>query len=267
MTSPAPRGRMALLALGIALARGGTMAKVAIAIGALTCFGAAILALVMAQTESHPPLETMPGLTAEALAWGAGVLLAFASAAHALRRDRDDGIQALVRSRGGDAHDYVWGRVGGLALLLAVVVGGGTLFTGLVAMLAARQFGLAALTAQGTLAGLAFALAFSATLAPIAMAALGARSRAGGYAWLVAILLLPELLAGWTGAVLPEAWSSVLSIPGALTTLESSLMPSEVDVAALARSLVVLAAVAAFALIFVHNQLARVESETALRPQ
>lgn len=239
------------------------MAKLAIGIGALTCFGAAILALVMAQTETHPPLETLPGLTAEALAWGAGVLLAFASAAHALRRDRDDGIQALVRSRGGDAHDYVWGRVGGLAILLALVVGGGTLFTGIVAMLAARQFGLAGLTVQGTLAGLAFALAFSVTLAPIAMAALGARSRAGGYAWLVVILILPELLAGWTGAVLPETWSSVLSIPGALSTVRSSLMPSDFDISAFARAFVVLTAVAAFALIFVHNQLARVENETA----
>jgi hypothetical protein len=257
---------MALLALGVALARGGTMAKLSIGIGALTCFGAAILALVMAQTETHPPLETLPGLTAQALAWGAGVLLAFASAAQALRRDRDDGIQALVRSRGGDAHDYVWGRVGGLALLLALVVGGGTLFTGLVSMLAAHQFGLAALTLQGTLAGLAFALAFSVTLAPIAMAALGARSRAGGYVWLVAILVMPEVLAGWTGAVLPHAWSSVLSIPGALDTLRTSLMPTEFDITAFTRAVVVLAAVAAIALIFVHNQLTRVENETALRP-
>ncbi len=267
MKSPAPRGRMALLALGVALGRGGAMAKLAIGIGALTCFGTAIVGLVMARTEANPPLEDLPGLTAELLAWGAGVLLAFAAAAHALRRDRDDGIRALLRSRGGDVHDYVWGRVGGLAVLLAVLVGGGTLFTGIVATLAARQFGLAAQTLQGTVAGLAFALAFSATLAPIAMAALGARSRAGGYAWLVGILVLPELVAGWTGAILPPAWGRVLSIPSALSTLRSSLMPSGFDAAAFARAFAVLAVVCAFALIFVHHQLARVESETALRPQ
>jgi hypothetical protein len=266
MTSPAPHSRMALLALGVALGRAGTMAKLAIGIGALTCFGTAIVALVMAQTEAHPPLENLPGLTADLLAWGAGVLLAFAATAHALRRDREQGIQALLRSRGGDAHDYVWGRVGGLAILLGIVVGGGTLFTGIVATLAARHFGLAAQTLQATVAGLAFAIAFSATLAPIAMAALGARSRAGGYAWLVGILVLPELLAGWTGAVLPRTWSSVLSIPSALSTLRTSLMPSAVDVAAFARAFVVLAVVCVLALIFVHSQLARVERETALGP-
>jgi hypothetical protein len=253
--------RRGLLALGVALARGGVMAKIALGIAGITVFLALTVPIALARDELRPPLAIVPAVAASALAWGAGVILAFAGAAHALRRDHDQGIRALLTARGANPDRYVWGRVGGLALLLAIVVGGGTLVIGAVSILSARASGVALETAQGTVAALVYALAFSVVLAPVSMAALGARSRMGGYAWLLAIVFLPELFEGATATLVPRTWNDVVSIPAALSSLRGSLMPSHVDPMRLARSVIVLSFVAVFCMLIVLRQTDGVDAE------
>jgi hypothetical protein len=253
--------RRGLLALGVALARGGVMAKLALGIAGLTVFLAVTVPVALSRDEALPPLAAVPAVGASALAWGAGVILAFAGAAHALRRDHDDGIRALLAARGSSPDRYVWGRVGGLALLLAIVVGGGTLVIGAVSILVARAAGLALEAVQGTGASLVYALAFSLVLAPVSMAALGARSRIGGYAWLLAIVFLPELFQDATATLVPRTWNDVVSIPAALASLRGSLMPSHVDPMRLARSVIVLSFVAVFCMLIVLQQTDRVDAE------
>src|SRR5207244_3606807 len=122
----------------------------AVAIGAATALGAIGVAFALARgPEPRPPLAELASATSSAMAWGAGILVAFASAAQSLRRDRTSGVRALARTRGASVATYARGRVLGLALLLAVVVAGGTLFAGLVGVLVAARVGAAAAATQG----------------------------------------------------------------------------------------------------------------------
>jgi hypothetical protein len=247
------------VSLGVALARRGALATVSIAIGALTTFGMVVAAFVVDSRSAHT-LRHVPGVASSALAWGAGVTLAFAASARALRRDRDDGVRALWRARGGTTQRYVVGRVLGIVLVVAAIVAGGTLVCGLASTALSGRAALGRVAGSAA-ASLAYALAFSATVAPVALASLGARSRVGGYLALVTVLVLPELFAGWTARMLPAAWSELTSIPSVLGALRASLTPGAVDVAMALRALVVLAAVSAVALAIVRTQVARVDAE------
>jgi hypothetical protein len=258
MASAVPN-RTAPLALGLALARRGALAKVSMAVAALTLLGALFAALLMAR-RAHAPLDRLPAFTVSALAWGAGVMLAFAAAARALRRDRAEGVRALLVARGGTVRSYLWARVGGLAALLAIVVAGGALFAGVVSSLLARSLATAALTLQSTGAALAYGLGFAATVAPIALATLGARSRAGGYLSLVAVLILPELLRPWLSHAVPD-WGDLLSLPGALSALRLALMPPGWKPELFARAAFVLAVAAAVAVAAVRAEIARVDED------
>lgn len=262
MVSPArARSAPALGALGIALARRGPLAIASIAIGVLTTFAMIVGAFVLAARGGRS-LAQLPGVTASALAWGAGVMLAFAASTRALRRDKDDGVRALVRARGGSTPAYVGGRIAGLVVLVAIVVAGGTLIAG-VASTALASSGNVARVAKGAGAAVVYALAFSATIAPVALAALGARSRIGGYFALVSVLVLPELFGRWTAQMLPRGWHELTSIPAVLGALRAALTPGTFDVATLLRASVVLAAIAAVATVIVRTQVARVDAEAS----
>jgi hypothetical protein len=250
--------RRAEIALGLALARRGALAKVSIALGALVVLGAFVAAVILSR-RSHAPLDRLPSLASSALAWGAGVLLAFAAAAHALLRDRTDGVRALLSARGSGTRGYLWARIGGLALLLALVVGGGTLLAGLAAVLVAGRAGVLP-AIQGTGAATAYGVAFAISVAPVALAALGARSRAGGYLWFVLVLVFPEVLEPWLSSAVPD-WGDLLSLPGALAALRRALMPPGVNLALLVRSAVVLGAATAIAIAIVRAEIARVDAE------
>lgn len=252
----APRAR-ALAALGWTMARSGPLAVASIAIGALTTVGMIVAAFVLARHGGRA-LAQLPSVASSALAWGAGILLAFSSAAHALRRDREQGIRALVRARGGSASSYLWGRVAGLFLVLALVVVGGTLLTGVAATALASK-GAVLRVARGSAASTLYALSFSVIVAPVALAALGARSRAGGYVALVMMLVVPELFAGWTEELLPRGWEELTSIPAILTAVRGSLVA--LDGARLARALFAVVVVAAIATAIVRQQMARVDAE------
>jgi hypothetical protein len=80
------------------------------------------------------------------------------------------------------------------------------------------------------------------------MATLGPRSRPGGYLAFLAVLVLPELLAPWTGVLLPAGWHELTSIPAALAAVRSGIAAPIASGARLARALTGLSAVVALAL-------------------
>ncbi len=242
-----------MLVLGMSLARRGILPVASMVICVLTAIGLAGVAAVLAARGPQAPAHDVPLVGSGALAWGGGFLLAFAAAAHALRRDRTEGIRELFVARTTSLRGYLLGRVGGLALLIAIVVAGGTLFSGLVAMVTASTSGSVPRILQATGAGIAFALAFSVVVAPVAFAALGARSRIGGYLFLIGVVMIPELIVMGMGSLLPESITDVLSIPSALSALRSSLAPGTVDLLRTARAIVALALVVTFAMFLVRR--------------
>lgn len=198
----------------------------------------------------------LPTIAAHAIAWGAGVTVAFGAASQATRRDRVEGVLALARARGLGAADYLRGRVGGLVAILAIAVGGGTLAAGIAATSVAHP---ALSTARSTVGALAYSLAFAATLGPVALATLGARSRSGGYAALMAVVVLPELLSPWTLVLLPRGWSELTSIPSALEAVGVGAASPYHAAMHLARALAMLAAVIGASLAIVAAQVSRVD--------
>ena len=246
-------GLLPLLALGMSLARRGVLPVASIAICISTTFALSLVTGVLSSRGPDSPAHDVPLLASSALAWGGGFLLAFAAAAHALRRDRAEGIRALFVARTTTLRGYLLGRVGGLAVLIALCVAGGTLVCGLVGAAGATRMASVPRMLQSTGAGVVFSIAFSAVVAPIAFAALGARSRLGGYLFLIAVVSLPEVVVGMMGSTLPEAVADVLSIPSALSALRTSLAPGSVDLWRASRAIVALTFVVGLAMFLVRR--------------
>jgi hypothetical protein len=255
-------GRPRTLALGVWLASRGVLAVAGMVLAALGALASIGVAIVIARRGGHGAVQ-LPTIASAVIAWSAGVSLAFGAALRAIRRDRTDGIVALVRARGGSLGAYARGRVGGLVVILAIAVGGATLVAGVAAMSAAApasasESGRAALAAC---AALVYALAFAAVVGPVAMAALGTRTRAGGYFSLLAVLVLPELLAPWTRALLPSGWGELASIPAALAAVRNGVAAPDLAGAPAARALAELLAVAALSLAVVRARSSPPEGE------
>jgi len=236
-----------VLALGAWLATRGPLAAVGMGVAVLCAVGAVAAAAVVA-SEGGTAAAPLVLVASSAIAWSAGVLLAFGAALRAIGRDRDEGVLALVAARGGSVASYVRGRVGGLVAVLAAGVGGPTLVAALAAVSVGHPAGP---VARAGLASLVYALAFAATVGPVAMAALGARTRAGGYFTLLAVLVVPELLAPWTSAALPRGWTELTSIPAALAAVRAGVLAPVTNGAPAARAVAGLAAVVAIALLVV----------------
>lgn len=256
------RAIVPLVAFGVSLARRGFLPVVALGVCAMTALGLSALAVVLANRGTRAPVHDVPILASSALAWGGGFLLAFATSAHALRKDRADGIRALLALRTTSLRGYLVARVGGLAAILAGAVGGGTLVSGLVA-LAAGRLSAAPRTLQATFAGVVFALAFSAVIAPVALAAVGARSRIGGYLFLLFVVVFPEVVARAVSGVVPESVTEVLAIPSALLALRAALAPGALDLLRAVRALVALGLVVTFAALVVKREVVALERREA----
>jgi hypothetical protein len=263
-----------MISLGAHLARRGVMAKIAIGIVLFTVLIASIVGLAFAArasvspTSGHhaAPVHDVPLVASSALVWGGGFLLAFSVAASALIRDRADGIVDLFITRTTSIRGYIVARIGGLAALLAVVLGGGILLSGAVAIVAASKAHTAARTMQSTFAGFAYVLAFALVLSPIAFAALGARRRISGYFVFLAILIFPEMLASMLSGPVPSEVTELLALPSALASLRASLAPHTADGFRLIRSVVALAIWAGVALFFVRRDVLLLASEQAQEP-
>jgi hypothetical protein len=250
-----PSRRSRTFAFGVWLASRGGLATASLVLAAL--LGLAAIAAAIAAGGGRVAAH-VPVVASEIISWSAGMTLAFGAALRALRRDREEGLLALARMRGVGSGDYVRGRVGGIVALLAIAVGGGTLVAGFAATAIAPAAGTAI---RASAAGLAYAFAFAATLGPVSIAALGAKTRAGGYLALLAVLAVPELLAPWTSALLPEGWEELTSIPAALAAVRGGIVsPSGAAGVHAARALAMLAAVVAGSLAVVFARL-RVQAE------
>jgi choline-glycine betaine transporter len=203
----------------------------------------------------------VPLVASSALVWGAGTLLAFAASVHAFRRDKERGIRALVVARARSDGEYLAARVLGLARVVATVTALGTLAVGLTATLVARGSSVALHVLASTVAAVTFSVAFATIIAPVGFATLAARSRVGGYLALTVVLVVPELLEGPMSRVLPEGWGELVSIPGALAALRSSLLQGSFDPLRLMRATALIGLVVLVALLIVRGQLARFDRE------
>jgi len=241
------------ISLGFSLAGKGFLAKASIGLAVLTTFGAIAVALLLARGDA-PPLASVPGLTASALAWGGGFTFAVAAAARAFDRDATEGIRFLSRTRGVSLGTYAIGRVFGLALALILIVGVGSLVTGGVcATIASSSRGS---IGRATLATAAYAIGFGVLMAPLAAATLGARGRTRGYVILIALLVVPEVLQDSIDSI-PERWRSLFGIPSALDALRDSLTPARFDGPLAAAAALVILVTAAVAMMFAVEQALR----------
>jgi len=255
MPSPSRGARSAaLVGLGAWLAARGGLAVAGLVVTGLVGLGATIAALMSSPSRA----AFLPDLASTAIAWAGGVMLAFGASLRALRLDREQGVASLVRARGASLRDYVVGRVLGLVAVLAAAIGGATSAACLGAIVAAHGGrGIV----QSSAGAVAYALVFAATMGPVAIAALGARTRAGGYLSLLAVLVVPELLAGFTERLLPRGWRELTSIPEALAAVRSGVSHPALDGAHAARGLAGLVAVVAVALLVVAARARASESE------
>jgi hypothetical protein len=257
---PPPSRVSALLSLGVRLAGGGAFAISGYVAAALILVVTIAVALVLGHRGSDA-LADVPGVAARFLAWGAGVTLAFGASSRAFRRDRDDGIRALLTARGASARRYVTACLGGVALVLALVVGGGTLVVGAVALGVAGA-GRIALTTRGVVDAVAYALVFAATFGPFAVATLGARSRGAGYGVFLVLLVLPEVCSRYTDRLLPRSWAGLDSLPGMIAAAGSAVV-SPFDGPRFARAVVALALVTIVAVGVVHAEVAATDRRSA----
>jgi hypothetical protein len=244
----------------MARATEGVMPKASIAVAILTTLGALAFAVVAGRHGAAA--DRVAPLTADLLGWGAGVLLCFAASMRAFDRDREDGWDSLVARHGATRSAYLFARAVCLAIVTLEIMVPGTLLAGLATTLASHDGHTAREALSGTFAGGVFAIAFSLVVAPVALAALGARGRAAGYVYLLSVLVLPALVAPWTGQLVPEEWSELVSIPGALDALREALLGS-IDGARALRAIVVLVAVTILATLWARAQLHVHRSEPA----
>jgi hypothetical protein len=249
------RGR-SVLALGFFLARRGVTAAIGLVLTLGCVAGFSGLALVFARRGRLLHMPSVPLLASSVLAFGVGILVAVAASSRVFRRDEDQGIRALLCARGVTTTGYVIARVAGIAAVLACLVGGGSALVGLVATLSAHGRQSALHTAQTSVAAVAFGVAFAVTFAPVALATLGARSRATGYLTLLAILIVPDLLEPTLRHVVAPAWIEVCSIPGALLALRASLGSSG-GCSLFLRAIVALLVIIVVALVVVRAELLR----------
>jgi hypothetical protein len=243
------------LALGVWLASRGTIVATGFVLAAVGAVGGVAAAVAWHGSASG---ARVPTWTAQIVAWAAGVMVAFGGALHAVRRDQNEGVLALVRARGVAAATYLQGRIGGLGVVVAGAVAAPTLAAGV----AATSLGRPGPAALATLGALLYALAFGATMAPVALATLGARTRAGGYLGLVAVLAVPELASPWTSQLLPRGWTELTSIPAALAAI-GDVFSSRAAALHSARAVAGLVAVIAAALVVVAARFRPVDEKGA----
>lgn len=246
----APRRRPRVVSLGLWLLRRQPLVLAGLVLAAI---GATAAAAITLQARPEAAIHA-PAVAAVASAWSVGIVLAFGGALRAIPRDAQDGVLALVRARGVRTRSYAFGRTFALAAIVAIGVGGVTVVAGACAMSGSRSV-LPALRA--TCGGLAYCAAFSATIAPVAMAALSPKSRFAGYLSFLAVLVLPELAGSSTAGLFPSGWRELTSIPAALEAVRAGVESPRSDGLHALRALAVLAALVAIASAIVGSRAAR----------
>lgn len=250
------RGRPLLPAvrLGATLASRGALFWVSSGLALLFVLFFGAEAIAFSRAGMADGLLLLPGACSSALVWGVGILIAFSASSRALRRDREEGIVALATARG-VGRRYLAGRLAGLAVVISAVCAGGTALVGLACVLASRRLHVAGAELAATAGAVLYSVVASVTLATVAFAALGARSRPGGYLRLVFVLLVPDLVARFLDGVVADSWRELFSIPEALAALRGALLPGSLDPGRFLRALVVVLLVLGVALLFARREL------------
>jgi hypothetical protein len=248
---PFARGS-ATVGLGISLAWRHVLVRVSLFLAGLL----AVFSVGIAIATKGRQATQLPTMVALGAAWLFGVTLAFGGSLRAIAHDEDEGVLALVRMRAVPEAYYALGRAGGLIVLLVVSVGGPTLVAALAATAVAKErFPVG----KESLAALAYAIAFAVVMGPVALAAVGSGTRAGGYLILVAILALPELAAPWTAALLPPGWHELTSIPAALDAIRAGVASPSTAGLSLVRAAAGLAAIVAASLAVVQARVRHIQ--------
>lgn len=239
------------------------LVRVAWGMGLLTALVGMGGAGMLARGAEHPPLVAWLLLVQNALAYGVAVLVAFGGATQAFRKDRDDGVRALLRARGQGTREYVIARF--VALLVAVMLPtvGGMMLTGGVALAVAPKVRVLPEVVRAAAVGVGFCASFSFLVTLVALAALGARGRAGGYLVLLALFVVPDFLSPWTASLVPPAWSTLVSLPGIVGSARDALWPGTFDGPLLVRSLGALGLASVALAVLVRGELGRLDLEKA----
>ncbi len=149
---------------------------------------------------------------------GATVLMAFAQSARVLHKLWGEGLSTLLQLRAGRRtawQAYLFGMVARLCIVALPPIALVGIFS--LALAPSDHGRIVAML----VACLVSTLFFSGTLASVAMAALGGRSRAGGYLRLFAILTIPELVG--SSLTVSKEMRGMLSVPSVLSTLVDSI--------------------------------------------
>lgn len=225
------------------------LAWVSIALAALATL--ACLAITFKVRDDGVALVGAVRLTTSIIWWGATVLMAFALSARILHKLWGEGFSTLLQLRAGRStawQAYLFGMFARLCLAALPPV----VLVGIVALVLAgtdrgRVFGM-------LIACIVSTLFFAATIATVALAALGGRSRAGGYLRLFAILTVPEVVG--SSLTVSKEMRGMLSIPSLLSTLIDALARG--NISRMLTAMFVLAAVNALAIGIVKLEWTRV---------
>ena len=95
-----------MLALGTWLAARGVMAVAGVVMAVLAAVAFVVVAALLG-AHGGGGAASLPAVASSAIAWSAGVTLAFGAALRAVRRDREHGIVDLARARGVGLARYV----------------------------------------------------------------------------------------------------------------------------------------------------------------
>ncbi len=246
----------AAMHLGVERANRRLVVGFAAVVAGFTMFGGALAALRLRNVDRTS--SALLTLITWALVWGTGMLLAFGLSSRALLRDHEDGIVDLFERHAHGRNAYLFARTFGIASVIAMVLGAATLLSGIAIALVSHRPLESVRTAGATVAAGVYVLFFSFTMAPLALAALGGRGKAGGYVVLLFLLGIPELIAKMTEGILPLAFRELFSFGGALSAARDSLLPASFDPARFLRATLVLAFVAGVGFLFLRREVNRV---------
>ncbi len=240
----------------------GPLAALALMVACLTLLVAMGVVFVVSRIEAHAPVDLYPHLVAQVLAFGSGLPIAFAGALEAYSRDRSEGVHNLLRESGFDDRGYFRTRALGLFGALFMVVGGGTLLSGVVSAMFARTPKLLGQTAIATMGALMFAVSFSLLVGSVALATLAPRGKRMGYIAFALTFLALELLGPWFSMWLPLDFGQIISLRIAFDKVRTGVLPGH-DFGEGLRAFILIAMVSFVALTIARAELLRFERQRA----
>lgn len=255
---------MALLRFAMTLATRGWLSKFALLSAVLIVVGAGLAIGILSHRELAPPLAEMVTLTTSALSWGSGATLAFASSLHATRDDVQSGLVELARLRGFSEARYALSRTFGLAVVVFFVIACGAVLTAMASLAVAPRASVGAI-ASALRSGVLYGATFAVVVSPLAMAALGARSRLQGYLILLSLLVLPELLRPYTKTLVAPELHDLLTLPTLLGVVQRATGAGghDIEVMRVFRALLALAFLSATSTYFIVRANRRLQLEEA----